>query len=405
MAVGIFDSGLGGLTVLDAVQQRLPDMDFVYLADSANAPYGVRTADDIYDKTVAATQRLFDAGCDLVVLACNTASAAALRRMQEGWVPADKRVLGVFVPLIEAMTERQWGDNSPPREVETKHVALFATPATVASRAFQRELAFRAIGVDVEAQACGGVVDAIEDGDFILAEAMVRSHVDALKRKMPAPEAAILGCTHYPLMLETFQDALGADVKVLSSTCIYIDAYTDILRYRYIHTDASTDIHLRINIMTYNIAILGASGYTGAELIRLIAGHSSMHISGLGGNSKAGQSMASVFPHLRHLDLPDLVRIDDIDFNNIDLCFCALPHKTSQEVISKLPSTLKIVDLSADFRLTDPAEYEAWYGNPHSALDQQAEAVYGLTEFYRDDIAAARLVAGYRRDASASGRV
>ena len=134
MAVGIFDSGLGGLTVLDAVQARLPDVPFVYYADSANAPYGVRTADDIYDLTTAATQALFDAGCDLVVLACNTASAAALRRMQESWVPEGKRVLGVFVPLIEALTERSWGDNSPPREVGVKHVALFATPATVASR-------------------------------------------------------------------------------------------------------------------------------------------------------------------------------------------------------------------------------------------------------------------------------
>lgn len=146
--------------------------------------------------------------------------------------------------------------------------------------------------------------------------------------------------------------------------------------------------------MTHNIAILGASGYTGAELVRLIAGHSAMHIKALGGNSKAGQSMASVFPHLRHLDLPDLVRIEDIDFSDIALCFCALPHKTSQEVISKLPQTLKIVDLSADFRLRDAAEYARWYGNPHSALDQQAEAVYGLTEFYRDDIRTARLVAG-----------
>ena len=135
MAVGIFDSGLGGLTVCDAAQKRLPDVPFVYMADSAHAPYGVRTADDIYDLTCASVQRLFDAGCDLAILACNTASAAALRRMQESWVPTDKRVLGVFVPLIEAMTERQWGDNSPPREVSVKHVAVFATPATVASRA------------------------------------------------------------------------------------------------------------------------------------------------------------------------------------------------------------------------------------------------------------------------------
>ena len=229
MAVGIFDSGLGGLTVLDAVAKRLPDLPLVYYADSAHAPYGVRDADDIYDLTTTGVSRLWDAGCDLVILACNTASAAALRRMQESWIPRDKRVLGVFVPLIEALTERQWGDNSPPREVAVKHVALFATPATVSSRAFQRELAFRAIGVDVEAQACGGVVDAIEEGDLILAEALVRSHVDALKRKMPDPEAAILGCTHYPWMEHIFQDALGPDVKVYSQANLVAESLADYL--------------------------------------------------------------------------------------------------------------------------------------------------------------------------------
>ncbi|WP_424939515.1 glutamate racemase [Aliiroseovarius sp. S253] len=229
MAVGIFDSGLGGLTVLDAVSKRLPDVNFVYYGDNAHAPYGVRDADDVYDLTTKAVSALWDQGCDLVILACNTASAAALRRMQESWIPTDKRVLGVFVPLIEALTERQWGDNSPPREVEVKHVALFATPATVSSRAFQRELAFRAIGVDVEAQACGGVVDAIEDGDLILAEALVRSHVDALKRKMPKPEAAILGCTHYPLMEQEFQNALGADVKVYSQANLVAESLADYL--------------------------------------------------------------------------------------------------------------------------------------------------------------------------------
>jgi len=101
-----------------------------------------------------------------------------------------------------------------------------------------------------------------------------------------------------------------------------------------------------------------------------------------------------VFPHLRHLDLPDLVTIDEIDFSDIDLCFCALPHKTSQEVIAALPRDLKIVDLSADFRLRDPSAYQKWYGNAHAAPEVQKEAVYGLTEFYREDIRGARLVAG-----------
>jgi len=232
MAVGIFDSGLGGLTVLSALEKRLPDVPFVYLGDSAHAPYGVRDADDIFALTCASVERLWAEGCDLVILACNTASAAALRRMQETWLPKDKRVLGVFVPLIEALTERQWGDNSPPREVRVRNVALFATPATVSSRAFQRELAFRAIGVDVEAQACGGVVDAIEDGDQILAEALVRSHVDALKRKMPHPQAAILGCTHYPMMEQSFQDALGPDVEVYSQASLVAASLEDYLQRR-----------------------------------------------------------------------------------------------------------------------------------------------------------------------------
>lgn len=230
MAVGIFDSGLGGLTVHRAISDAMPDVPLVYYGDNAMAPYGVRDAEDIFQLTTAGCERLFEAGCDLVILACNTASAAALRRMQESWVPEGKRVLGVFVPLIEALTERHWGDNSAPREVAVRHVALFATPSTVASRAFQRELAFRAIGVDVEAQPCGGLVDALEDGDVILAEALVRSHVDALLRRMPKPEAAILGCTHYPLMAEVFQDALGADVKVYSQGDIVAASLSDYLK-------------------------------------------------------------------------------------------------------------------------------------------------------------------------------
>ena len=229
MAVGVFDSGLGGLTVLDAVSRRLPTVPFVYYGDNLHAPYGVRDSDDIFRLTTAGVERLWEAGCDLVVLACNTAAAAALKRMQETWVPKDKRVLGVFVPLIEALTERRWGDNSPPREVAVQHVALFATPTTVATRAFQRELAFRAIGVDVEAQPCGGLVDAIEDGDEILAEALVRSHVDALKRRMPHPEAAILGCTHYPLMETAFQQALGPEVKVYSQANLVAESLADYL--------------------------------------------------------------------------------------------------------------------------------------------------------------------------------
>jgi len=146
--------------------------------------------------------------------------------------------------------------------------------------------------------------------------------------------------------------------------------------------------------MAHRIAVLGASGYTGAELVRLIATHPSMEIAALSADRKAGMEMAEVYPHLRHLDLPRLVTIAEIDFSGIDLAFCALPHATTQEVVAGLPRDLRIVDLSADFRLRDPADYRTWYGKPHAAPELQAEAVYGLTEFYREEIRGARLVAG-----------
>jgi N-acetyl-gamma-glutamyl-phosphate reductase len=144
----------------------------------------------------------------------------------------------------------------------------------------------------------------------------------------------------------------------------------------------------------FDVAILGASGYTGAELARLIATHPRMRVAALAADRRAGQTMAAVFPHLRHLDLPVITTIDRLDFGGIDLAFCALPHATSQAVIAGLPRDLKIVDLSADFRLRDPEAYRRWYGQEHRAPDLQQEAVYGLTEFYRDEIRAARLVAG-----------
>ncbi len=146
--------------------------------------------------------------------------------------------------------------------------------------------------------------------------------------------------------------------------------------------------------MTASVAILGASGYTGAELVRIVATHPGLRVAALSADRKAGMTMAQVYPQLRHLDLPPLVRMEDIDFAGIDLVFAALPHGLSQALVRDLPDSVKVVDLGADFRLRDPAMYEKWYGAPHVATDLQKTAVYGLTEFYRDDIRAARLVAG-----------
>lgn len=153
--------------------------------------------------------------------------------------------------------------------------------------------------------------------------------------------------------------------------------------------------------MSHKAAILGASGYTGAELVRLIATHPGLEIAALTADRKAGQAMAEAYPHLRHMDLPALCRIEEVDFGGIDICFCALPHATSQAVIATLPADVKVVDLSADFRLRDLAAYEKWYGKPHSAPELQKDAVYGLTEFYREEIRAARLVAGTGCNAAA----
>ncbi|XP_057495775.1 probable N-acetyl-gamma-glutamyl-phosphate reductase, chloroplastic isoform X2 [Actinidia eriantha] len=144
---------------------------------------------------------------------------------------------------------------------------------------------------------------------------------------------------------------------------------------------------------TVRIGVLGASGYTGSEIVRLLANHPYFGITLMTADRKAGQSIGSVFPHLATQHLPDMIAVNDADFSNVDAVFCCLPHGTTQEIIKALPKGLKIVDLSADFRLRDINEYEKWYGQPHRAAELQKEAVYGLTEIYRSEIQDARLVA------------
>ncbi|MFK8251611.1 N-acetyl-gamma-glutamyl-phosphate reductase [Ancylobacter terrae] len=144
------------------------------------------------------------------------------------------------------------------------------------------------------------------------------------------------------------------------------------------------------------IAVLGASGYTGSELVRLLLRHPRVEIVALTADRKAGQSMAEVFPQFAPFALPVLTTIDEVDWSGVDLAFCALPHGTTQQVIKRtfeVAPHIRIVDLSADFRLRDAGAYEQWYGHAHQALDLQQEAVYGLVELYRDEIRTARLVA------------
>ncbi len=141
------------------------------------------------------------------------------------------------------------------------------------------------------------------------------------------------------------------------------------------------------------VAVLGASGYTGADLVRLLADHPQTDLRVLTANTHAGKPLAAVFPHLRMVGAPDLIKAEDADWDQVEAVFCALPHGTTQEIVAGLPERLKVIDLSADFRLRDPATYAEWYGHEHQALTLQAHAVYGLTEHARAGLSNARLVA------------
>ncbi|MGI9407661.1 MAG: N-acetyl-gamma-glutamyl-phosphate reductase [Hyphomicrobiaceae bacterium] len=139
--------------------------------------------------------------------------------------------------------------------------------------------------------------------------------------------------------------------------------------------------------------VIGASGYTGADLIRLALAHPHVELTVLAAKTHAGKAMGDVFPHLGTYGLPDLVDSDDVDWSALDAVFCGLPHGTAHQIISTLPKDLKVVDMSADFRLRDAATYAKWYGLEHGAQELMPQSVYGLTEHYRDEIKGARLVA------------
>lgn len=144
---------------------------------------------------------------------------------------------------------------------------------------------------------------------------------------------------------------------------------------------------------TLKTVILGASGYTGAELLRFLMHHPHIEIVALTGDSQAGQPMGDVFPHLQTSDLPDLVKLEDVSMDGVDLVFCCLPHGTTQDIIAALPKHVRVVDLSADFRLFDVDTYAQWYGHAHKAPALQQQAVYGLSEHARAAVRDARLVA------------
>jgi len=239
--IGVFDSGHGGLTVLHALSERLPREAFTYLGDHAKAPYGPRPPEEIYELTRAAVERLFEAGCLLVLLACNTASAIALRRLQQDWLPAaapERRVLGVFVPMVEALSAVSWRDGSAvpgcvPRPVPADGlVAVFATQRTIHSAAYPFEVGLRAPRMRVIGQACPQLVAAIEaDAPEAVLRELVAGYVAEMLQQTRGrmPDAVVLGCTHYPLVAHLFAAALPPGLRLLDQPSIVADSLADYL--------------------------------------------------------------------------------------------------------------------------------------------------------------------------------
>lgn len=240
MAIGVFDSGVGGLAVHRALVRRMPQADFIYLGDQANAPYGGRTGEEIVDLTRAGCEQLFEAGCDLVVLACNTASAIALRRLQQTWLPGYRKeigrpvnVLGIIVPTIEAATGMPWEHEAERRgdKVEKLDIlAVFCTPATARSRVYEIEIDKRRQDVAVFAEPCPDLARMVENGAGAVDLAKtVEGHVAAVTTRVGrAPDRAILGCTHYEIIADIFRTALKPGTPLIhqpGATADALEAY------------------------------------------------------------------------------------------------------------------------------------------------------------------------------------
>ena len=224
--IGVFDSGFGGLTIHRALVEALPERDFVYLGDNRNAPYGTRQPIDVLNLTCAGLERLFDEGCTLAILACNTASVVALRWIQQQWLPArrledgvPRNVIGIAVPTIEAATGLGWHED--PAAAETSEhsstIAVFATRRTVESGCYPIEIRKRRPDITVVQQACPELAGSIEQGapgDEI--RALVEQYVDELRQRVAGtPDCVILGCTHYPLVADVFAAALPRGVPII----------------------------------------------------------------------------------------------------------------------------------------------------------------------------------------------
>ncbi len=222
--IGVFDSGYGGLTILTELQHKMPDYDFLYLGDNARAPYGPRSFDVVYEFTLEAVQYLFNQGCELVILACNTASAKALRTIQQKDLPhlfPSKRVLGVIRPSTEAIGELS----------QTNHVGILATEGTVKSESYVIEISKFSPNTIVSQHACPIWVPLIENNKHFTeaGKMFIKEDVESLLQKDEQIDTIILACTHYPILKDYIQSIVPKNVTIVAQGAIIADKLEDYL--------------------------------------------------------------------------------------------------------------------------------------------------------------------------------
>lgn len=234
-SIGVFDSGYGGLTILKEIRRRLPGYDYLYLGDNARAPYGTRSFEIVYRFTLEAVEYLFSKGCPLVILACNTASAKALRSIQQNDLPrlnSTRRVLGVIRPTVERLGKIS----------RNGHIGLFATPGTVASRSYEMEIAKLHPTFSVTANACPMWVPLIEnnEADRPGADYFVEQEITRLLARDSEIDTVILGCTHYPLLLNKIKQYMPEGINIICQGEIVADSLADyLIRHPEIETRCS----------------------------------------------------------------------------------------------------------------------------------------------------------------------
>ncbi len=227
--IGIFDSGYGGLTILHGIRQVLPEYDYLYLGDNARAPYGPRSFDVVYEFTRQAVLKLFEMGCHLVILGCNTASAKALRSIQQNDLPqwdGGRRVLGVIRPTAEVIGSL----------TKKRHIGILATEGTIKSRSYELEIHKLYPDIQVTGVACPFWVPLVEyhEADSPGADYFVKKRIDEVMRKDPEIDALVLGCTHYPLLMPKIVKYLPAGVRIVPQGEYVADSLS---RYLQRHTD------------------------------------------------------------------------------------------------------------------------------------------------------------------------